>query len=56
VIGKNGERLKAVASRARQQMQHLFGSKVFLETWVRVREGWTDDEAALKALGYGDNN
>jgi len=55
VIGKKGERLKAVASRARQQMQHLFGNKVFLETWVRVREGWTDDEAALKALGYGDN-
>jgi len=54
VIGKQGARLKAVASQARQQMQRLFGSKVFLETWVRVREGWTDDEVALKALGYGE--
>ena len=34
-------------------MERLFGRKVFLETWVRVREGWSDDEAALKAFGYG---
>ena len=33
-------------------MERLFGAKVFLETWVRVREGWSDDEAALKTLGY----
>ena len=36
------------------QMERLFGSKVFLETWVRVREGWSDDEAALRTFGYHD--
>jgi GTP-binding protein Era len=52
VIGKGGERLREIGARARQQMEKLFDSKVFLETWVRVREGWSDDEAALKSLGY----
>jgi GTP-binding protein Era len=54
VIGKGGERLREIGARSRQQMEKLFGSKVFLETWVRVREGWSDDEAALKSLGYHD--
>ncbi|MFC3815891.1 GTPase Era [Lysobacter sp. GCM10012299] len=54
VIGKGGERLREIGSRARLQMERLFGSKVFLETWVRVREGWSDDEAALRAFGYHD--
>jgi len=53
VIGKAGARLREIGSKARQQMERLFGRKVFLETWVRVREGWSDDEAALKAFGYG---
>lgn len=53
VIGKGGARLREIGSKARQQMERLFGRKVFLETWVRVREGWSDDEAALKAFGYG---
>ncbi|TCZ88583.1 GTPase Era [Lysobacter sp. N42] len=52
VIGKGGERLREIGTRARQQMEQLFDAKVFLETWVRVREGWSDDEAALKSLGY----
>lgn len=55
VIGKGGTRLREIGSKARQHMERLFGRKVFLETWVRVREGWSDDEAALKAFGYGDN-
>ena len=54
VIGKGGERLREIGARARQQMERLFGNKVFLETWVRVREGWSDDEAALRAFGYHD--
>ncbi|MGY3264274.1 GTPase Era [Lysobacter sp. HA35] len=54
VIGKGGERLREIGARSRQQMEKLFDSKVFLETWVRVREGWSDDEAALKSLGYHD--
>ena len=54
VIGKGGERLREIGAKARQQMERLFDSKVFLETWVRVREGWSDDEAALRAFGYHD--
>ena len=54
VIGKGGERLREIGSRARLQMEHLFDCKVFLQTWVRVREGWSDDEAALRSLGYHD--
>lgn len=54
VIGKAGTRLKEIGAKARLGMERLFGRKVFLETWVRVREGWSDDEAALKAFGYGE--
>ena len=54
VIGKGGERLRDIGSKARMQMEKLFGAKVFLQTWVRVREGWSDDEAALRTLGYHD--
>ena len=52
VIGKGGERLKAMSTGARHGMERLFDRKVFLETWVRVREGWADDEAALGRFGY----
>ena len=54
VIGKGGTRLREIGRKAREAMQRLFGRKVFLETWVRVREGWSDDEAALRSLGYHD--
>lgn len=52
IIGKNGERLKAVATRARKDMEKLFGSKVYLKVWVKVKRGWADDLRALKTLGY----
>ena len=52
VIGKGGERLKRVASDARKDMERLFGGKVWLETWVKVKSGWADDERALRSLGY----
>ncbi len=52
VIGKDGARLKRVASDARKDMERLFGGKVWLETWVKVKGGWADDERALKSLGY----
>jgi GTP-binding protein Era len=52
VIGKQGERLKAVGTQARQDMEKLFGKKVFLEMWVKVREAWREDERALIELGY----
>ena len=52
VIGRGGERLKRVASDARKDMEQLFGGKVWLETWVKVKSGWADDERALRSLGY----
>jgi GTP-binding protein Era len=51
IIGKAGEKLKAIGTGARKDMEELFGGKVFLETHVRVRSGWADDEAALKRMG-----
>lgn len=53
VIGVRGEKLKAVATQARKDMESLFGGKVYLEVVVKVRGGWADNEAALKRLGYG---
>ena len=52
VIGKRGELLKAVGTEARIEMERLFGMKVFLELWVKVKEGWRQDERMLTALGY----
>lgn len=52
IIGKHGERLKAVGTYARIEMEQLFGMKVFLELWVRVRSAWREDEQALTELGY----
>lgn len=55
VIGKNGALLKAVGQEAREDMQKAFDRKVFLRLWVKVKEGWADDERALRSLGYQDN-
>jgi len=52
VIGKGGDSLKRIASEARQDMERLFGDKVYLEIWVKVKSGWNDDERLLKSLGY----
>ena len=54
VIGRQGRVLKAVGSEARQDMEVLFQRKVFLELWVKVKEGWSNDERALQRLGYVD--
>jgi GTPase len=51
VIGKGGKTLKSIASRARRDMETLFGGKVFLEVWVKVRKGWAESAAVLKRLG-----
>jgi len=55
VIGKKGELLKSVGKDARLEMQSLFGRKVFLRLWVKVREGWGDNERMMKNLGYNDD-
>jgi GTPase len=52
VIGKGGEKLKAIGTEARRDMEKLFGGKVFLQIWVKVKQGWADDERTLKNLGF----
>ena len=52
IIGKGGELLKRIASEARQDMERLFDGKVFLEIFVKVKSGWSDDERLLRSLGY----
>ncbi|MER2601762.1 MAG: GTPase Era [Candidatus Competibacter phosphatis] len=55
VIGEKGATLREVGRQAREDMERLFDRKVFLQTWVKVREGWSDDERALRSLGYADS-
>ncbi len=52
VIGKNGERLKMIGTKSRKDIERLLNQKVFLRLWVKVKEKWTDDERALRSLGY----
>ena len=51
-LDKEVRKLKRIASEARQDMERLFGGKVYLEIWVKVKSGWNDDERLLKSLGY----
>jgi GTP-binding protein Era len=52
LVGEGGERMKAIATQARADMERLFGGRVFLDVWVRVRHGWAQSDAMLKRLGY----
>ena len=52
VVGKGGELIKAVGTEARLDMEKLFGMKVFLRLWVKVRSDWREDEEMLAELGY----
>ena len=55
VIGRRGELLKTIGERAREDMEQLFGRKVYLRLWVKVKEGWSDDERALRSFGYQED-
>ncbi len=52
LIGEGGARMKAIASQARGDMETLFGGRVYLDVWVRVKSGWSDSDAMLARLGY----
>jgi len=52
LLGEGGSRMKAIATQARADMERLFGGRVFLEVWVRVKRGWADDDRMLERLGY----
>lgn len=52
IIGKKGSRLKSIGSKARKDIEKMVDSKVYIKLWVKVREGWSNDEHALRGLGY----
>ena len=52
IIGNKGARLKEISTQARLDMEKLFGGPVYLEIWVKVKSGWADNEAGLRAYGY----
>ena len=52
IIGSKGARLKSIGSKARADIESLIDGKVYLQLWVKVREGWSNDEQALRSLGY----
>ena len=56
VIGKNGSLLKKIGSLARGDIERLLDNRVYLQLWVKIREGWADDEKSLAAFGYSDAN
>jgi len=54
LIGDKGERIKLIGTEARKDMEKLFDMKIMLKLWVKVKSGWSDDERALRSLGYND--
>jgi GTPase len=52
IIGKDGKKLKGIGKAAREEIEGLLGTKVFLELWVKVRENWRDSDFALSNFGY----
>lgn len=54
LIGEKGARLRAIGSAARRDMETMFEAKIMLRIWVKIKSGWSDDERALRSLGYDD--
>lgn len=56
VIGKDGSMLKEIGRQSREDLEKMLETKVFVRLWVKVREGWSDDERALRSLGYSEDS
>lgn len=54
IIGDKGARIKSIGQQARTDMEKMFEAKVMLNLWVKVKSGWSDDDRALRSLGYND--
>ena len=54
IIGKNGAMLKKISTEARQDIERFMGTKVYLETWVKVKENWRDNMNYIRSFGYND--
>jgi GTPase len=53
IIGEKGKKLKEIGRQARLELEKMFGTKVFLTLWVKIKEGWVDDKESLGKLGIG---
>lgn len=56
VIGKEGSMLKEIGRQSREELEKMLETKVYVRLWVKVREGWSDDERALRSLGYSEDS
>ena len=56
LIGKDGVRLRSIGTEARKDMEQAFSSKVMLKLWVKVKSGWSDDDRALRSLGFDERS
>lgn len=56
IIGKRGDMLKKIGTMAREDMEKIFGIKVFLDLWVKVKENWREQNAAIANFGFRDEN
>ncbi len=54
IVGEKGKKLKKIGTLARMDMESLFDSKVMLKMWVKVKDGWSDDDRALRSLGFDE--
>ena len=54
IIGKNGAMLKKISTEARQDIERFMGTKVYLQTWVKVKENWRDNMNYIRSFGYND--
>ncbi len=54
IIGRKGDRLKSIGTKSRKDIEAMVDNKVYLNLWIKVREGWSNDEQALRGLGYGE--
>ena len=54
IIGKNGAMLKKIASHAREDIERFMGTKVYMETWVKVKENWRDNVNYIRSFGYDE--
>lgn len=55
IVGKNGEELKLIGTYAREDLEKIFGMKVYLNLWVKVKENWRDSVGLVKNFGYNDS-
>lgn len=56
IIGKDGQMLKNIGQRARQELEKIFGTKIFMDLWVKVKENWKDSNSLLNELGFNPDD